>query len=431
MRISFLHIILLGLTLSFCSCVGDEKSLFDTSAAERLNQAMTNYRSALQNSSYGWAMDYYPSDGSRGGRVYTARFDATGAVKMCSEMDIAATATTPAISAGTEVQSLYQVLSEQSVILTFDTYNQMFHYWSEPIATWDPDGYASDYEFIFQQMSEKKDTISLKGRKYGNILNMYKLTIPATDYVKKAIAQKTMLANTPRYRMTVKGKDYLINFNTVTRQFSYITSGDSTHNAPFIPTATGFRLYHPITIDGISAQSFNYDEKEGSLSSTDKQMVLPSPSAIERFCATNGKWHYIFNFTDSTAEMNGALFSLLKEANAKDIETTKGTITDFYIGKIRLGQPTSLIWKSNDKERPYECSYLTTLRIVDNAKHLISITPTEKGTFFTTYSFLQTIVDYLAKASPYTIEFDNDTLPTKARLVSAANSEIWFNLSFY
>lgn len=431
MRTFSLYIFLAFWLIASASCVSDEKDVFDTSAAERLKEAVSTYRQALQQPEYGWALDFYPADASKGGRVYAARFDATGTVTMSSEMDLSATETEAAITAGTEVSSLYQVISQQGVVLTFDTYNRMFHYWSEPTASWDADGYASDYEFIFQQMNATADTISLKGRKYGNVLTMHKLNMPATTYVAKAIAQKSRLVTTPRYRMTVGGADYLVYINTVTRQFVYTLADNTTHSVPFILTATGFRLYQPVTIAGVTFQNFVDDEATNTLSSASRQVVLPAPSALERFCATNSKWHFVFNLSSGTAEMNDALLTLLQTADATDIEKTKGHLTDFYIGRIRVGQSTAMVWKSYDGERPYESSYLSTLKIVDAGRHQIAITPTEKGTFFTTYSFFQPIVDYLSKASPYTVSFDSETSPAKAHLVSTAHPDVWFNLELY
>ncbi len=45
-----------------CSCVNEEADLFDSSAAQRLNQAVTEYTDLLENSENGWILDYYPSE---------------------------------------------------------------------------------------------------------------------------------------------------------------------------------------------------------------------------------------------------------------------------------------------------------------------------------------------------------------------------------
>ncbi|MGG6497602.1 UNVERIFIED_CONTAM: DUF4302 domain-containing protein, partial [Bacteroidetes bacterium 56_B9] len=75
-------------------------------------------------------MDYYPSDGSLGGYTLTVVFK-NGKSAIASEISYA-NDSGESWPAGTEVTSLYQVKAEQEVILTFDSYNPLLHYWSEP-----------------------------------------------------------------------------------------------------------------------------------------------------------------------------------------------------------------------------------------------------------------------------------------------------------
>ena len=102
-----------------CSCVNEEADLFDSSAAQRLNQAVTEYTDLLENSENGWIMDYYPSDGSLGGYTLTVVFK-NGKSAIASEISYA-NDSGESWPAGTEVTSLYQVKAEQEVILTFDS----------------------------------------------------------------------------------------------------------------------------------------------------------------------------------------------------------------------------------------------------------------------------------------------------------------------
>lgn len=130
-----------------CSCVNEEADLFDSSAAQRLNQAVTEYTDLLENSENGWIMDYYPSDGSLGGYTLTVVFK-NGKSAIASEISYA-NDSGESWPAGTEVTSLYQVKAEQEVILTFDSYNPLLHYWSEPTDSDNPTGFEGDYEFSF------------------------------------------------------------------------------------------------------------------------------------------------------------------------------------------------------------------------------------------------------------------------------------------
>ena len=161
-----IYYILFLLLAGFCfnSCVSEEEDLFDKSAAERMNEALTKYKAILQDDPQGWVMEFYPSDRSMGGYTYTAKFD-NGKVDMTSELSLNSSSGDK-WPAGTVVTSYYRVISEQSALLTFDTYNLLFHFFSEPRGSSDVDGYASDYEFVFMEVSE--DRIVLKGKKYGS-----------------------------------------------------------------------------------------------------------------------------------------------------------------------------------------------------------------------------------------------------------------------
>jgi hypothetical protein len=414
-------VLLYGMT----ACSDGNSSVFGSEADQRVDKAVILYRSTLADAGNGWAMDFYPSDTSKGGVVYTARFDTAGRVSMATEMAVSTSSSSAAVTPGTEVTSLYRVLAEQGVILSFDTYNSLFHYWSEPFGSWDTDGYASDDEFLLHRVSAAGDTIFSTGKKYGNEMDMYKLDCTPADYIHQVTAQGKQLA-TPRYRMTVQGHDYRISINTVTRQFSYMPSADSSRVMPFIPTARGFRLYKPVTLEDVSFRNFVYETEADRWTAANGLVIIPQATAIESFCATLSKWHFIFDLSAGSSEMDDTLFALLRQANAALLTESNSHYIDMYLGKTRIGQPTSLIWKYYDGERPHEYSYLVDLSILSSSDNSISILPQQEGTFF--LSSLQPIVDYICSAAPYSIEFDSTTQPTRAKLVSKTKNGVWFNL---
>ena len=53
-----IYYILFLLLAGFCfnSCVSEEEDLFDKSAAERMNEALTKYKAILQDDPQGWVM---------------------------------------------------------------------------------------------------------------------------------------------------------------------------------------------------------------------------------------------------------------------------------------------------------------------------------------------------------------------------------------
>lgn len=149
-------IMALMLCVGFASCSHEEDDLFGESAAQRLNKSVDKYQKLLTSSENGWVMEFLPSDGSYGGFIYTAKF---GDEDVSMASDLTLYSDTEEWPAGTVLSSKYSVKAEQGVILTFDTYNLLFHFFSEPQGSSDVDGYESDYEFTFLKTSEDQDTI--------------------------------------------------------------------------------------------------------------------------------------------------------------------------------------------------------------------------------------------------------------------------------
>ena len=130
-------IMALMLCVGFASCSHEEDDLFGESAAQRLNKSVDKYQKLLTSSENGWVMEFLPSDGSYGGFIYTAKF---GDEDVSMASDLSLSSDTEKWPAGTVLSSKYSVKAEQGVILTFDTYNLLFHFFSEPQGSSDVDG---------------------------------------------------------------------------------------------------------------------------------------------------------------------------------------------------------------------------------------------------------------------------------------------------
>ena len=188
-----------------CACSPETDNVFGDSPAERHQQAAAQYTAILEGAADGWVMDFYPGEGEYGGIAYTARFTGGKATLSC-EQTIDNTAvdgrTTGVYPAGQEVTSYYRILNGRGIMLSFDTYNPLLHYWSQPSGT-DYDGLAGDYEFTF--VSASPDSVVLRGVKHGNLLRMYPLGQQAATYLQAVAAMRAELAPVTRKRLTVDG----------------------------------------------------------------------------------------------------------------------------------------------------------------------------------------------------------------------------------
>ena len=417
----------------FNACVSEEEDLFDKSAAERINEAIANYKAILQDAPQGWVMEFYPSDRSMGGYVYTAKFD-NGKVDMASEVSLSSNSG-DSWPAGTVVSSLYRVISEQSVILTFDTYNLLFHFFSEPRGSSDTDGYASDYEFIFMEASA--DRLVLRGKKYGNTLVMTKLTESADSYIQKILDMQEKMSAVPRMKMIVAGKEYAISMIGKMLSYTETKEDSSLENVDmsFIYTPDGINLYEPLTIDGVTFQRFVYDDATGAVKATDADVTLPYPTALEQFCGTTTQWYLSFDMDAGTGEMNQELMDLFVEAYDINAAEQNENFVGWYIGANPAypgndSNPYCMGWESNWLGFiVWDVAYGYKISIVDEATKKVSLKSTAPGVNYDFYGFLDPVLEYVDKHSPYILELDNDKLPTKVKFVSAADNNVWFRVA--
>lgn len=121
-------------------------------------------------------MEYYPgTDYSMGGITLLCRFDGNN-VTLMSEVGSVKTAS------GKEASSLYKVTSEESTVLTFDSFNEFIHCFSEPIMGMNTN-LEGDYEFVY--MGQEDNKVILQGRRYHNTMVMTPLTqgVNWKDYI--------------------------------------------------------------------------------------------------------------------------------------------------------------------------------------------------------------------------------------------------------
>lgn len=272
----FKYILMAALTLPVVSCVHEEEDLFNESAAQRVNTAVENYSELLESSESGWVMNFYPShDGAMGGIVYTVQFQ-DGVVSMLSQEYPDADA----------AKSLYQVKGETEILLTFDTYTEIFHQYSEPLGSSYPTGYESDYEFTFKSVSENQDTIMLKGKRYGQPLELIRLKEEPAGFISKIATMYEKIAMLPHPIAIVNGTDevavdlsggvfYFSEYVDAPVEWDAENKEFVEHNVPFITTEEGMKLQEPITINGQTFQECVYNDEDRSLTAVGANVVLP------------------------------------------------------------------------------------------------------------------------------------------------------------
>lgn len=418
-----------GILFVQTGCSPHTDNVFDASPAVRQQQAIAEYSKQLVSSEYGWAMDFYPSDMALGGIAYTARFT-DREVELTTEMEIKNTAgDKKTYAAGQMVKSEYRILAGQGVMLTFDTYNALMHYWSQPSGT-NSEGFSTDYEYVF--VSATPDEIVLRGRKYGHLLRLHPLREAADSYINKVIQMRSLLSGIPRKRVVVDGQS--IPVTVMSSHFQYVEDGKQ-QDVPYIYTDTGIRLYQPVTLQGAELSEMTLDATTRDLISTDGHVVLPLPTPLEQFCGTVSQWHFIYGTTDAQYDMCDALRDIVKTAVSRTQKENNEFVDDIYIGmnkqsvsddaqRMVIGWSTSTsmvgVW--------YELRYGVDMAVVDEDNLVISIIPLDGGLYTNNYPQMVPLMDFLRNNSPYRLEFDNLQDPHYVKVTSQANADMWFAL---
>jgi|GEM_PF-132188 len=262
----------LALPLLCTSCLFDEEDLFDKTASERIEAAKVEAKAALESAPNGWHVRYFPSATQEFGGYNVFFKFADGQVTVASE-----TESDPA----TAETSLYSLGEDLGVTLNFDTKNSVINYFVHPR---NPDGLGSTYkgmegDYKFMVMETSPERIRLRGIISGNSYILTPMASDAdwaTEVETYQNCAEDMEFNS--YSCVVNGKTY----STVrtNRRLTIRIDDQNTVYAPFIYTKAGISFYEPITIDGVTAQDFNFVDEYYFVEANGADFKIMTPEPI-------------------------------------------------------------------------------------------------------------------------------------------------------
>ena len=259
------YLVIVGLlAASFAACSRDEESLFDKPAAQRAQEAVENAFDVLSSNEAGWEMAYFPNlETSAKGYNMVVKFNKNGNVSVTAK-----NAATTMNKIVTDTASTWAVKSDYGPILTFDTYNDVFHAFSDPKG--DGAGMLGDYEFLI--LKATPELVLLKGKKHSaySVMRPMKTTDLTAYYAACEKMQSKLFGNNNIVTLT-QGSNKMYLYNGAEGQFQSAAYGSKL----IAETAT----YHPVcsTEDGIIVSTgfgadvhdhvFYYDSIKGELKS--------------------------------------------------------------------------------------------------------------------------------------------------------------------
>ena len=288
------------MSASLASCNHEEADIFDQNAAHRTEEARKMYKEILLDKGGKWQMEYFTTEEEHG-YVYLFTFRNDGTVTISGNNEYITKLTnidSNVPSYGSET-SMWTILSDNGPVLSFNSYNTIFHLFATPEdipgTERDEQGYGHSGDYEFDLMKFSNDTLYLEGKKNGAEIIMTRIA-PETDdetYLNEvvALADSFFNAKIPAVYVNLPGgyRHVVLDGATQLPKF-YPETGDYIteyvgRNA--IITHDGFTLGKPLTLrDSIDGNDYTIQhfirQKDGSLLCTDDNRITITADALNK-----------------------------------------------------------------------------------------------------------------------------------------------------
>lgn len=296
----FSAIVAVLMSASLASCNHEEADIFDQNAAHRTEEARKMYKEILLDKGGKWQMEYFTTEEEHG-YVYLFTFRNDGTVTISGNNEYITKLTnidSNVPSYGSET-SMWTILSDNGPVLSFNSYNTIFHLFATPEdipgTERDEQGYGHSGDYEFDLMKFSNDTLYLEGKKNGAEIIMTRIA-PETDdktYLNEvvALADSFFNAKVPAVYVNLPGgyRHVVLDGATQLPKF-YPETGDYIteyvgRNA--IITHDGFTLGKPLTLrDSIDGNDYTIQhfirQKDGSLLCTDDNRITITADALNK-----------------------------------------------------------------------------------------------------------------------------------------------------
>lgn len=429
--------------LGFTSCSTEEDDIFSQSAAERLNSVKSTYTSRLMASPYGWAMQMYPTykNSTPQGRGYLLMlgFSKDNSVSVSGILNKAYVADT----------SLWEIISDDGPVLTFNSHNDVLHYFSDPsdlIETPDDDesgkGMEGDYEFIITDAPDDGSYMMLKGKKRGtyNLLTPLSEKTDFQEYLTdvKNFTENIFPSNYPTYSSIVVGDSvYRMSEAQAGLPKVYTEGQDSVITRKFRPflitkRPDGYYLRFRdafVLPNGSKAQDFKYIAENDQFESVEnKAYLIKAAEPLDFFVRiSNGA---LWNFQRSNASSTS--FSDIYAQLTKDFRARKLTLSGFSLQADTLGGLAVRVNYVNSRNVKSSMIYKYSYTLGDNNTMKITyIAPQDEksgNAIIAQIPTLKSLLDLFSQE--YALSADNTRFNLKTiKLTATANKENWFVLA--
>lgn len=248
-------------SLALTACSNDGNDIFDQSAAERLEQYKNDYAEVLTAEGGLWTMEYFSNE-EEPGYLFVMKFNKDGSVKIAANHKWIN-------NTYREETSLWTMVADNGPVLSFNSYNPVFHIFSDPANITGPDapkgdndddinetgyGHNGDYEFQVMEVSDDRNMVRLLSKK--RLIDIYLHRIdPSTDVKSYLTDYQQMASNlfskeiSKIFYTDDKGEKYIVSNGYTGILSIYPMEGDAvdqTRSGNFIITPSGIRFMNPL-----------------------------------------------------------------------------------------------------------------------------------------------------------------------------------------
>lgn len=439
-KISYLFALLVSF-IAFNACTSDVDNYFPESAPERATKTVAEVKKILQEAPNGWRMEYY-GDMTYGGYNVLCQFKGDS-VQIASEkagknheagLDASGNLITETSLAH------YSVNQSMGVVISFDTFNKLFHYFADPKnEDYGEAGTGFGGDFEFRVLKYSPDSIQLQGLKHGDRIMLYpmKADMDWASYLKEvenvknymASSSYTLLADNDTLAEVTQYGDY----HSLIFQYPDSTGEMKDYAYPYIITPEGYKFYREIEIGGKKFTNFSKDFNDATderfYPQGDPSICLETvvPPVVDAF--QKGQW--FFSASKVSPESEGAwndfMEAIKTAANGKEAILYQAMIGT-YNNKFGFHA-----WLSSD--------YLyveLTIRDPNEEGNEIALqynrnSPTNKAAqvFMKSYKLTPVLKTFSALNNKLrlTLETDNPRKPTYMKLIQVTKPENVLELS--
>lgn len=288
-----------AIVLASCSPRVDD--IFDDTAMIRLEKRRTDLKNQFMDAPNGWLMQYFAqSDPTSSDTVkhrgynFLMQFRTDGTVTVGAKVDGVYNTET----------SMWDIINDNSSVLTFNTFNKIFHYYSNPdpdLGLWgaDGEGVGGDYEFMILEYNDKENYRLLKGKKRSCYIRMYPLAASEDweGYLNKLDTMDQFIFGEKVQLDLYSGSKHLTLFNGDMHEFRAFPYGADTLGGGtyygLIITENGLRVHDDEILEvPVNRAEFRLNADKKRLVSVLNPNIYMTVDGLNLFASATSVWRF-------------------------------------------------------------------------------------------------------------------------------------------